>query len=116
MAPIRFYTDEDVYGSVAPKLREKGFDAVSTPEANRLGERDESQLEWAAQEGRVFLTFNVGHFARLHHEWLTGARHHAGIIVSSQRPIGDLLRRVLALASALTGDDMRDRIEYLGNW
>ncbi len=44
MAPIRFFTDEDVYGSVTPKLREKGVDAVSTPEANRLGENDESQL------------------------------------------------------------------------
>ena len=74
MAPIRFFADEDVYGSVAPKLREKGFDAVSTPEASRLGENDESQLEWAAQEGRVFLTFNVGHFACLHYEWLNGSR------------------------------------------
>ncbi len=116
MAPIRFFADEDVYGSVAPKLREKGFDAVSTPEASRLGENDESQLEWAAQEGRVFLTFNVGHFACLHYEWLSGSRHHAGIIVSSQRPIGDLLRRILALASALSADELRDRLEYIGNW
>lgn len=89
---------------------------VSTPELDRLGESDESQLELAAQEDRIFLTFNVGHFARLHHEWITGARHHAGIIVSSQRPIGDLLRRVVALASALTADEMRDRLEYLSNW
>ena len=112
MAPIRFFTDEDVYGSVAPKLREKGLDAASTPEANRLGESDESQLESAAQGGRVLLTFNVGHFARLHHEWLSGSRHHAGIIVSSQRPIGDFL----ALASSLTAEEMRDRLEYLSNW
>ena len=70
MAPIRLFTDEDVYGSVAPKLREKGFDAVSTAEENRLGKSDESQLEWAVQEGRVLLTFNVSDFARLHDEWL----------------------------------------------
>lgn len=67
--PIRLFTDEDVYGSVAAKLRGKGWDAVSTPEVNRLGESDESQLEWAAPDGRVFLTFNVGHFARLHRQW-----------------------------------------------
>lgn len=95
---------------------EKGFDAVSTPEANRLGESDESQLEWAAQEGRVFLTFNVRHFACLHHEWLSGSHHHAGIIVSSQRPIGDVLRRILALACALSAEEMRDRLEYLSDW
>ena len=66
MAPIRLLTDEDVYGSVAAKLREKGLDAVSTPEAGRLGESDESQLEWAAQKGRVLLSFNVADFARIH--------------------------------------------------
>jgi len=115
MAPIRFFTDEDVYGSVAAKLREKGFDSVSTPEANRLGESDESQLAWAAQEGRVILTFNVEDFARLHVEWLTHSDH-AGIIVSSQRPVGDLLRRVLALATSLSAEEMQDRIEFLGNW
>jgi len=89
---------------------------VRRSKANRLGENDASQLQWAAQEGRVFLTFNVGHFARLHHEWLGGSRHHAGIVVSRQRPIGDLLRRVLALATALNAGDMRDRLEYLSRW
>jgi hypothetical protein len=48
MSGPRFFTDEDVYGAVAPALRKAGFDAVSTPEARRLGESDESQLTWAA--------------------------------------------------------------------
>ncbi|MBN1442790.1 MAG: DUF5615 family PIN-like protein [Planctomycetes bacterium] len=116
MAQIRFFTDEDVYGSVAPKLREKGFDALSTPETDRLRQTDESQLAWATQEGRVIVTFNAADFGRLAGEWRGQARHHAGIIVSSQRPIGDLLRRIFALASALSADDMRDRVEYLSNW
>ncbi len=116
MASVRFFTDEDVYGSVAAKLRERGVGAVSAPEANRLGQSDESQLAWATQEGRVLLTFNVADFARLHGEWLTQTRHHAGIVVSSQRPIGDLLHRVLTLASSLSAEDMQDRLEYLSNW
>ena len=116
MTPIRFFTDEDVYGSVARRLRERGFEAVSTPEADRLGETDQAQLEWAVQEGRVLLTFNVADFARLHDEWLSHLRHHTGIIVSIQRPIGDLLRRVVALASALGAGEMRDRLEFLSNW
>jgi len=44
MMPIRFLTDEDLYGSVAGKLRRRGIDAVSTPETDRLGETDISQL------------------------------------------------------------------------
>jgi hypothetical protein len=49
MSHIRFFTDEDVYGSVARRLRELGFEAVSTPEAGRCGESDRAQLLWAAQ-------------------------------------------------------------------
>lgn len=116
VASIRLLTDEDVYGSVAAKLREKGLDAVSTPEARRLGQSDESQLDWATQEGRAVLTFNVADFARMHLRWLSDSRHHAGIVVSRQRPIGDLLRRIEALVASLEADDMRDRLEYLNNW
>ena len=89
---------------------------VSTPEVGRLGESDESQLIWAAIERRAFVTFNVGHFASLHSAWLQTGRHHAGLIVSSQRPVGDLVKRLLKLAAMLEPADMDDRIEFLSNW
>jgi hypothetical protein len=60
---VRFFTDEDVYGSIAPALRGSGYDAASTPEAGRIGESDNSQLAWAAGQGYVLWSFNVGHFA-----------------------------------------------------
>ncbi|MEX2173985.1 MAG: DUF5615 family PIN-like protein [Pirellulaceae bacterium] len=90
MSSIRFFTDEDVYGGLAGALRAAGQDAISAPEAGRLGETDESQLEWARVSGLAIVTFNVGHFAALHGAWLQQGKHHAGIIVSSQRPFGDL--------------------------
>ena len=116
MNPIRFFTDEDVYGVIAPQLRTAGYDAISTPEASRLGETDLSQFIWATQERRVLVTFNVSHFARLHHQWMQQGKHHAGLIVSQQRPIGETVRRLLHLAQTLSADDMRDRLEYLSNW
>lgn len=36
MSLPRFLTDEDVYGAVAEQLRRAEFDAISTPEADRL--------------------------------------------------------------------------------
>ena len=93
MAQVRFLTDEDVYGATSVALRKAEYDAVSTPEAGRLGETDESQLQWACDQGRVLVTFNVAHFANLHTQWVKRGRNHAGIVVSSQRPIGDLLRQ-----------------------
>jgi hypothetical protein len=113
---IRLFTDEDVYGAIAPALRRKGFDAVSTPEANRLGLTDEEQLQWAAQEERTVVTFNVAHFAKLHGEWLAIGRHHAGIVVSNQHPLGEVLRSLVNLGGSLLAEDMRDRLEFLSNW
>jgi hypothetical protein len=47
MSAAKFLTDEDVYASAAPALRKAGVDAISTREAGRLGESDESQIAWA---------------------------------------------------------------------
>jgi hypothetical protein len=116
MSQIRFFTDEDVYAAIAIGLRKAGFDAIATPEAGRLGEPDESQLEYATVENRVLITFNVGHFAHLNAQWLAAGKHHSGIVVSSQRPIGDLLRRLLNLARTLQAEEMRDRLEFASDW
>ncbi len=116
MSAPRLFTDEDVYAAIAPALRKAGLDAVSTPEAGRLGESDESQLSYAASEGRVLVTFNVAHFADLHTVWMREGRHHSGIIVSSQRPIGDLLRRILHLTGTLDSVALQERLEYLSDW
>ena len=116
MSAVRFFTDEDVYADVAPALRRAGIDAVATPEAERLAETDEVQLEWSATAGRVIVSFNAGYFAELHWRWLSEGRHHAGIVVSQQRPIGDAIRRLRHLAEALDGETMRDRFEFLSDW
>ncbi len=116
MSAIRFLMDEDVYGAVSSALRRAGIDALSTTEAGRGGESDQSQLDWASNENRALLTFNVGHFAALHAVRIAEGRHHAGIIVSAQRPIGEVIRRLVHLASALDAESMRDRLEFLGDW
>jgi uncharacterized protein DUF5615 len=116
MSALRFFTDEDVYGAVAAALRRAGFDSISTPEAGRLRESDESQLLWAADQGYVFVTFNVAHFTGKHSEWMRQNRHHSGLAVSSQRPIGDVLRRLLHLANTMQAETMCDRLEFLSDW
>ena len=62
------------------------------------------------------MTFNVAHFAALHAAWMQQGRHHAGIVVSSQRPVGEVVRRLLHLAHALDAETLRDRLEFLGDW
>jgi hypothetical protein len=116
MSAPRLFTDEDIFAAVAPALRKVGLDAVSTPEVGRLGESDEAQLAFASGEGRALVTFNVAHFAALHAAWLAQGRHHAGIVVSSQRPIGEFLRRLLHLAGTLDAGALQEQLEFLGDW
>lgn len=116
MSAFHFFMEEDLYGAVAAALRRAGIDAVSTPETGRHRQSDESQLEWAAVEGRVLITFNAAHFAQLHAHWLGQRRHHAGIVVSSQRPIGDVVRRLLHVAGTKHAELMHDHLEFLSDW
>jgi Domain of unknown function (DUF5615) len=116
VSAIRIFTDEDVHGSIAAAIRRAGFDAVSTPEAGRLHESDDSQLRWAASNAYAIVTFNVGHFAGRHFEWIRCGQHHAGIVVSRQRPVGDVLRRLLHLANTLDAEAMHDRLVFLSDW
>ena len=64
----------------------------------------------------MLVTFNVAHFAALHSAWMEAGRRHSGIIVSSQRPIGDVIRRLIHLADTLDITAMQNRLEFLGDW
>jgi hypothetical protein len=59
------------------------------------------------------VTFNVGDFVRLHNRWIDAGREHAGIIVSKQLPVGEMLRRLLALLQKESGDSMRGQVRFL---
>lgn len=45
-----------------------------------------------------------------------GGESHAGIIVAKQASVGEIVRRFLRLAAALSAEDMENRLEYLSNW
>jgi hypothetical protein len=47
---------------------------------------------------------------------LAMSQHHAGIAVSEQMPVGEVLKRVQNLAAALKAEDMAVRLEYLSGW
>jgi predicted nuclease of predicted toxin-antitoxin system len=59
---IKLLIDEDVHLALAEALRRRGHDAIHVREVDRLGLDDESQLEYAAEHHRCFVTFNVGEF------------------------------------------------------
>ena len=113
---VRLYLDEDVDVALAAALRRRGVDALTTQEAGNAHQRDEEQLAFAAQTGRVFSTHDSRDFARLHREMMRDGRTHAGIVLSDQLPLGVLLRSLSRLSFELTQEEMANRLEFSGTW
>ena len=82
------------------------------------GRTDEEQLAFATAVGRAILSYNVGDFMRIHAASLREHRPHAGIVLVRQRRygVGELVRRLRNLATALEPADMLSRLELLNDW
>ena len=115
--PIRLYLDEDTISrALMSALSARNVDILSAHVVGLVTVPDEEHLRFATSAGRTLFTFNTRDFARIHTEWLSSGRHHAGIIVSDQIQVGQLTRRLLRLLDGLSAADMRDRLEFLGKW
>lgn len=58
------------------------------------------------------MTFNVGDFVRRHNRWVEAGREHAGIIVSKQLPVGEMLRRLLVLRQKESSQSLKGRCAF----
>ena len=84
---IALYFDEDSGRiSLIRELRARNADVVSAVEAGLVGNwhDDETQLKWAARNGRAIFSYNRGDFYCLHTKWMELGRSHCGIILSRQ--------------------------------
>lgn len=116
---IRLYIDKDAMSRfLVNGLRARGVDVTSVVEEGRRGLDDLSQLEFAAEQGRVLCTSNISDFYRLHTEYLQQGKNHAGIIFIQQQrySVGEQIRRLLKLISTKTVDTMQSQIEFLSAW
>jgi len=99
-------------------LRSKGVTVITAMDAGLTARSDEEQLAFAADHGCVLYTYNVGDFYRLHGEWIRRGRQHSGVLLVAQQrfSVGEQLRRILVLRAAISGESMRNRVEFLSNW
>lgn len=78
---------------------------------------DEEQLEFALSIGRVIFTSNVKDFSRLHRDFLTLGKNHAGIIAMHQKrySIGEQVQRLQRLVFTKSAKEMENTLQYLSN-
>jgi hypothetical protein len=113
---IKLYLDEDVPEAVAISLKLRGYDVLTTREADQKGLKDVDQLEYALSEGRVLITHNIADFSKIHAEFLIKGRKHNGIIFSKQLPIGQIVKGLLKLLANLTPGKVRNQAFWLSDW
>jgi len=78
---IRFLLDEDVPPRAAEIARGLGLDAVGVAELGRLGWSDEEQLGAAAEDGRVFVTYNRDDYILLTRRFFDERARHSGVLI-----------------------------------
>lgn len=114
--PVSVYLDADVDPELARQARQRGFDVVSAYEVGNGRLLDEDQLAYAAEQNQVILTHNARDFAPLFDEWWQAGRHHAGIMVSEQLPVGVLLKRLLQMLDTVTADALANTYRNLAEF
>ena len=116
---ISLYLDEDSQSvALIRALQARGVDVVAAWDVGMRQREDEEHLLWATAQGRTLYGFNVGDFHRLHTEFLTQGRSHAGIILAKQQhySVGEQMRRLLKLIASRSAEEMKDRVEFLSAW
>jgi len=117
--PVKLYLDEDSMDKdLVTALRLRVVDVITALDANMIEKPDADHLTFAAIEGRVLYSFNVGDFVALHGEFMAAGKTHAGIVVAGQQKfsVGEQMRRLLRLVADRSEAEMRNRLEFLSNW
>jgi predicted nuclease of predicted toxin-antitoxin system len=114
-----FYFDEDSADkALVEALRTRGLDVCVPSEVGLLEADDAEQLQWCIRHRRVLITSNIDDFYDLHSELLREGQSHPGIIAIQQQSlsIGERMRRLIKLWSALGAEEMVNRVEFLSHW
>ncbi len=114
MTEPRLHLDADTSNAkLADALRKRGHDVSRTPnEWIPLDAHDDEQLLGATAQGRIIFTFNARDFIPLAKRY----PHHAGIILSSQRPMPELLEALDALLSETEAEYWPGQVRWLTDW
>jgi hypothetical protein len=113
------YLDEDAQSEALIRaLRARGINVLTTTESAMTNHSDEAQLAFALEQNRVLVTCNIGDFASLHRQWHKAGHDHAGLILIHQQKWGpgELARRIIRLLAGVSVADLKNRMEFIGNW
>ena len=82
------------------------------------GMADDQHLEFAASQGLVLFSYNIGDYAELVTKFFEQGITHAGIVLVEQYAfdVGEQMRRLVKLSNTLSNEEMENRLEFLNAW
>ncbi len=103
----RFYTDRHIPKAVTSQLQKRGVDIVRCEDVGLSNADDFTHLEYATAEGRVVVSHDTD-FVRLHHEWQSEGKKHAGILfclshLQGEAGIGTIVSEVMMYHELIAG-------------
>ena len=108
--------DECVWAKMASNLRSEGFDVLHVIEVGISGIQDDEILQYATDNGRAVLTFNIKDFILLAKQCYASGKPHAGIIVSNQLQHGELQKRIKKLLRKVSESDLVNNLIFLQDY
>lgn len=115
---MKLYLDEDISPKIAEKLREEGFDVISTHEVSNRELRDEEQLTYATSQKRFLVTYNRNDFLSLANLWYQNRISFYKILIILERryPRSDFGAQIAALKKYLKTYAANQNIENCVNF
>jgi len=113
---LRLAADENFNNDIVRGLlrRQPDLDIVRVQDVGLSGATDPTVLEWAAQEGRVFLTHDVATITRYAYERVQADKLMPGVFeVSRDIPIGVAIEDILLLAEGGLEGEWEGQVRYL---
>jgi hypothetical protein len=111
---IHLYFDEDVSAGIVNNLRTRGFDVLSSRDADMQSRTDDEQMLYAVSLRRAIVTHNRSDFEAQHLKFLENGLRHYGVIIAKRRPKdADVAAKLLALLDAVTAGEMENQLRYI---
>ncbi len=110
---IHLYFDEDVSAGIVDNLRTRGFDVLSSRDADTLGKSDDEQMLYAVSLRRTIVTHNRSDFEIQHGRFLEKGLKHYGVIIAKRRKDAEVVVRLLALLDDVTAQEMENQLRYI---
>jgi hypothetical protein len=106
------YADENVWMPVVEGLRRRGWSVTTAMEEGTLGDPDTDQLDYAATNGWVLLTFDDDFLSMVESDEHDG--DHAGVVFVSQHGwnVGELVRRIDAALERNADRDLTNEVVF----